>query len=110
MKILRRKKDVSKKETRTSSQVLEAVIKYQEKTKIYAEKSEKDYIDVSLKYAQQIYNGLQKCLQEAEDETKDLVDIADKIYDILMETNFKSLDKVKEDFEHWYDWNQKFNT
>ena len=89
---------------------IQEVAKFQEKTKVYVNKTQDAYIDTSIKYAKQVANQLERCLQEVQNNPEKQLEVADRIFDILIEANYTKLEKAKEDFEFYYDWNEKFNS
>lgn len=98
------------KNQRSLGQSIEEVVKFQEKSKVNCIKSEKDFVTVALKYGQQIASQLEKCLSEVGKTSEDDLELAGRIYSILMDTNLDKLENCKNEFEFWYDWNQKFNS
>ena len=92
---------------------LDEVIDFKEKAKLNVRKSGKDYAIEATRLASYVNKKLEKCLEKLADEknTEETnIALADEIYQALVETNLTSLEKSKEDYDFWFDWNEKFNS
>lgn len=109
---LKSKQKTTKKplDTKTFAQKVEEVSKYLEKAKVNAPKAKDHYVETSIRFAKQVCNQLASNLQRLDSETTDPLEVADRVFDILMETDFRKLESAKNNFEFWYEEDQKYNS
>lgn len=92
---------------------LDEVVKFMRKAEVNVNKSKRDYITEALRLAKYLNTNLEKCVREANRETlteTEALDIADRIYKLILETNVDKFENLKSDYDFWYDQNDKFNS
>ena len=84
----------------------------QNKEEVQTDKLGKGYVLTTTKVARNVRTQLQKELSLLDDkDTKETsIEIADAIYKILVETNYTTLEKIKDNYDVWSDLNEKFNS
>lgn len=91
---------------------LEEIVKLKNKAEVQTDKLGKEYVLTTAKVARNVITQLQKELSLLDDkDTKETsIEIADAIYKILVETNYTTLEKIKDNYDVWSDLNEKFNS
>lgn len=90
---------------------LEEIVKLKQKAETQTEKLGKEYVLLVTKTAKNTITQLEKQLELLDNkETKfNSIEIADNIFKLLVEQDYKQLDKVKDSYDVWSDLNEKFN-
>lgn len=94
---------------RNLGDAVEEIMKFKMKADKEVKKCETDYITLSVRAAKGTLLELQKIISSLEKGNENEIDIADKIYNLLVAKNHNTLDKAKSDYDYWYDINEKFN-
>lgn len=91
---------------------LEEIVKLKNKAEVQTDKLGKEYVLTTTKVARNVITQLQKELSLLDDkDTKETsIEIADAIYKILVEINYTTLEKIKDNYDVWSDLNEKFNS
>ena len=91
---------------------LEEIVKLKNKAEVQTDKLGKEYVLTTTKVARNVITQLQNELSLLDDkDTKETsIEIADAIYKILVETNYTTLEKIKDNYDVWSDLNEKFNS
>lgn len=91
---------------------LEEIVKLKQKAETQTDKLGKEYVLTATKTARTIVTQLTKQLQLLDDkDTKETsIEIADSIFKLLVESDYKQLEKIKDNYDVWSDLNDKFNS
>lgn len=91
---------------------LEEIVRLKQKAETQTEKLGKEYVLTATKLAKNTITQLDKVLQTLDDKNTQLdsISIADSIYKILVDQDYKQLEKVKDNYDVWSDLNDKFNS
>ena len=91
---------------------LEEIVKLKQKAETQTDKFGKEYVLTVTKTARTIVTQLTKQLQLLDDkDTKETsIEIADSIFKLLVESDYKQLEKIKDNYDVWSDLNDKFNS
>lgn len=91
---------------------LEEIVKLKQKAETQTDKLGKEYVLTATKIARTIVTQLTKQLQLLDDkDTKETsIEIADGIFKLLVESDYKQLEKIKDNYDVWSDLNDKFNS
>ena len=108
-----RKRETNKSNNDNFGKQLDEVIRFKEKSKVNVRKSANDYIDEAERLAVYVMKRLEKNINKLSDTNitnAETLKVADEIYQVLVETNITKLEKCKEEYDFWDDWNNKFNS
>lgn len=91
---------------------LEEIMKFKTKAGKEYKRSKEDYCNLTVKAAKSVVNELDNILGKLDNNMDEdtYILLCDKIFSLLVEREYKQLDKSKNDFDYWSDINDKFNS
>lgn len=90
---------------------IEEIVAIKNKAERNVKLAEEDFVNVSIRTSEQVYKELTKLLNKMdESEKQNKIEVAEEIYKVLMETDFRKLEKCKDNYDGWKDLNDRFNS
>ena len=86
------------------------IAKLKDKARSLNIKTTENYIFETKKVCKSVLNKLTHELDKFEKDNQDEIEICDNIVKILLETDYISLEKAKDEYDFWSDLNDKFNS